>query len=442
MKLSHLIMFLIAISPHIVLAEAPNPVQAKLMKESVWTGEGMPMVITLFSPGPFSGTASFDFPELSQTVFIAEGSPLVGSEKIDGESYFTQRHEFTIYTQRSGEIELPSFPVRFSGKKTFTSDPEPIDGATLALQYTSKRPPGLAANEIAIAADSMKITESWTPANLDHLNAGDVIKRKITRRATGTTAMMLPPVSKDAPDGVRVYLTDPIVFDRNERGSRQAERDETIKYQFERPGVFTLPELAFKWWDPKSEEYQQTMLKERTVTVEGLPAVATTVTESDEQKSWLWVIMLLGASLIGWYFRTSISAALSHGYHVLYTEETRAAARVVRACRAGDPTAAYVCVLEWMRIVRLNHHVATLDSTLNSDQWEEFQQEWSNLSQYEFGDRPDRGEWQGSHFVVAFQKFRRNLKHRTSWKSQQSSLPALNPVSTNASTSSQNITTG
>ena len=90
--------------------------------------------------------------------------------------------------------------------------------------------------------------------------------------------------------------------------------------------------------------------------------------------------------------------------------------------------------------MNLNHHVAALNSTLNSDQWEEFQQEWSNLAQYEFGDRPDRGEWSGADFAVTFQKVRRNLKRRTIWNSQQSSLPPLNPVASKASAGLQNIT--
>ena len=77
-------------------------VRAEIVKDTAWTGEAVPLIITLYSPGPFSGTASFDLPELPRTAILRGGNPLVGSEEVDGESYFTQRHELTVYTQNAG----------------------------------------------------------------------------------------------------------------------------------------------------------------------------------------------------------------------------------------------------------------------------------------------------------------------------------------------------
>ena len=121
---------------------AADPVHATINKETAWTGEPVSLIITLYSPGPFSGTASFDLPELPRTAIIRTGSPVVGSETVDEDTWFTQRHELNLYTQRSGPIEIPSFRVQFSGKKTFTSDPEPMEGSTPKLQFQSNRPPG------------------------------------------------------------------------------------------------------------------------------------------------------------------------------------------------------------------------------------------------------------------------------------------------------------
>ena len=60
-------------------ADAPN-VRAELRKQSAWTGEPVPLVVTLYSPGPFSGAAAFDLPRLSRTTIVTTGSPLVGSD--------------------------------------------------------------------------------------------------------------------------------------------------------------------------------------------------------------------------------------------------------------------------------------------------------------------------------------------------------------------------
>ena len=122
------------------LSWAVDPVRAEVGKESAWTGEAVPLIITLYSPGPFSGTAAFDLPKVPLTAFVKTGNPVVASEKIDGETYFTQQHQFSLYTQSVGQLTIPSFPVRFAGKKTFTSAPEPVEGSTPELRFESKAP--------------------------------------------------------------------------------------------------------------------------------------------------------------------------------------------------------------------------------------------------------------------------------------------------------------
>ena len=260
-------------------------VRAEIVKDTAWMGEPVPLVITLYSPGPFSGTASFDLPELPRTAILRGGSPLVGSEQVDGESYFTQRHELTVYTQNAGEIVIPAFRVRFSGKTTFMSDPKPMEGFTPALRFRSKRPPETDKLGVVVAATEMEVTQTWRPASMGTVNAGDVIERIITRRATGTTAMMLPPVSADAPVGVRVYAAEPIVQDQTERGHSRAERIDTIKYQFEAPGTFELPDVRLVWWDPQVSELKRKSLPGEMVHVEGIVTAAAATAEKQRSSS-------------------------------------------------------------------------------------------------------------------------------------------------------------
>ena len=199
------------------VSAAAEIVRAEIGQEEAWTGEAVPLIVTLYSPGPFSGSASFDLPKLPRTVIVKAGNPVVGSQDVDGQSYFTQRHEFTIFTQNAGDIVVPSFPVRFAGKMSFVSDAEAMEGVTPELRFQSKRPPGTDALSIVVAVTNMQVTQSWNPQAMDTVVAGDVIERTITRRATGTTAMMLPSVSFDATEGVRLYSADPILEDHVER---------------------------------------------------------------------------------------------------------------------------------------------------------------------------------------------------------------------------------
>ena len=129
---------------------------------------------------------------------------------------------------------------------------------------------------VVVAVTSMEVTQTWNPPAMDTVVAGDVIERTITRRATGTTAMMLPPVSFDATEGVRLYSADPILEDHIERGASSAERRDRIKYQFERPGTFQLPSVSLVWWDPQAEKLQQETLPGATINVAGTIEAAAT----------------------------------------------------------------------------------------------------------------------------------------------------------------------
>ena len=236
------------------VSAAVEIVHAEIGKETAWTGEGVPLIVTLYSPGPFSGSASFDLPKLPQTVIVKAGNPVVGSQDVDGQSYFTQRHEFTIFTQNAGDMVIPGFRIRFAGKTSFVSDAEAKEGVTPNLRFQSKRPPGTDAMGIVVAVTGMDVTQTWNPHAMDAVAAGDVIERTITRRATGTTAMMLPPVATDATEGVRLYSADPVVEDHIERGASTAKRRDRIKYQFERPGTFQLPRCVARMVGPAGGE--------------------------------------------------------------------------------------------------------------------------------------------------------------------------------------------
>ncbi len=402
---------------------AAEPVMAQLAKDSAWTGEAVSLVITLYSPGPFSGTAAFDLPELPQTVLMRGGSPLVGSESIDGETFFTQRHELTVYTQRSGTIEIPAFRVRFSGKKTFTSPAEPIEGVTPRLSFESKRPPGTDQLGFVLTATSMQVTQSWSPDGVDTLHAGDVIERRIKRIATGTTAMMIAPISSVASEGVRVYDVEPVVQDRSERGDSSAERSDTVKYQFERPGTFTLADTTIAWWDADAGELKREILRGKTIRVVG-NHVASQARLEPGRKSRVTglymtsaVTLCIGISLI-WKLIPTWTAPPRHS-------EAAAAGRLLAACRDNDVNRAYAALLRWKRIVssgaidQLQKEV--IDGT-------SFSHEQQRLARRLFGQDEAAAPWTGEQLASAFTQTRcAFLDQRQVGIPLRSSLPALNP---------------
>ncbi len=402
---------------------AQETVSAELGKTEAWTGEALPLTITLRSPGPFSGTPSFDIPKLPKTAVLRMGRPVVGSEEIGGESYFTQRYEFRTYTQQSGEITIPPFRIRFEGKRSFTSDPEPMEGMTPELTFRSKRPPGTENLDVVVATREMDVSQIWSPANVETVQAGDVVQRTITRRSTGTTAMMFSPVGTEAPGGVRVYLEDPVVVDKTARGESTAERTETIKYQFERAGTFALPELRFQWWHPEKGELQEKVLPGETITVEGVASASDAEARTHHQGWRMPVIFILAAGLLFGFGRKPLGRRIAVWKAKRNRPEAVAARRVLRACRSNEARAAHSGLLAWER--------ASLPlADLEGAEFEELRSEWSALSRLLFqSEKEDEKKWSGktlgSCFRLAHRRFHQlsNLSHR---KSRH--LPPLNPI--------------
>lgn len=410
-------------------AAAADVVRAELGKETAWTGEAVPMIVTLYSPGPFSGTASFELPDLPKTTFVRAGNPLVGSEQIDDETYFTQRHEFTIYTQRAGEIVVPPFQVRFAGKQSFTSAAEPMEGLTQELRFQSKQPPGTEHLGLVVAAKHMKVSQSWQPATIGPVQAGDVITRTISRRATDTTAMMLPPISNEVPAGVRYYATDPVVKDFTERGASQAERTETLKYQFERPGTFQLPDLLVTWWDSDVGELKRETLAGETIHVAGtVEAEVTEVAPLSRHSLVIFLLAFLAIGLAAWLGQEPVRRFMTACRARRNNAEALATKRLRAACRRSDAPRAYAALNDWRRAVSANDGGASLDRLLRSPLGKDLQREWTVLSRRLYGIRASDSPWSGRPLAEAFAQTRRRLTTTAYPPPIDAALPPINPT--------------
>jgi hypothetical protein len=408
---------------------AAETVRAEIKKSSAWTGEAVPLIITLYSPGPFSGTAAFDLPDLPRTAFVNGGSPVVSSEEVDGEPLFTQRHELTIYTQRTGEILIPSFRVRFAGKKTFTSAPEPMEGTTPDLRFESKRPPGTESMGLVVCATEMEVQQTWSPESIVSINAGDVVERTIKRTAVGTTAMMLPVIPADAPDGVQVYTMPPEVEDQQDRGDLRAIRTDAIKFQFQRAGTFDLPELDFDWWDPQQKKLQRQSLPGLTVAVSAPSKAGMLTTESNPGASSVGVFAIVSlVVLVGlaWCFRKPIRSLIEKLQAHHNRPEAIAIRKLRAACHSNDASSAYSALMSWATITRTNFEHDDVDFRFDSAVFRGLREQWRILSRHLFAAEREPTVWQGKQLWTAFSRLSRRQKRETGHQ-PRAVLPQLNP---------------
>jgi hypothetical protein len=242
------------------------------VKEKVWVGQRVTLIIELLSPGYFAGSPAFDLPSVPGILILQpDGRPVLGSEMIDHTSYTIQRHELAVLSQRAGHIKIPSFSVRFSTRQGAAS---PVEQRlqTDAVSFDANLPPGAEALATLISARDLTATEKWRPEP-GAAKAGDAFTRTITFSASDVPAMAFPPFPPKEIPGLGVYPKAPMLLDQNERGVTRGERRDSLIYICQRPGQFKIPAARFTWWDLDHHQLRTVDFPARTFEVAANPAL-------------------------------------------------------------------------------------------------------------------------------------------------------------------------
>jgi hypothetical protein len=385
------------------------PAVISASSKQAWVGQRLPFFIELHTRGSFDGSPTFSIPQIPGTVILKVGNPIVSSRQIDGEDWFTQRHEFALFSQRDGTLEIPAFPIRFSSRDGFTSPVTEVDVKSEALTLTIQRPPGSEDIGFLITTDSLEITETWNPEP-GSAEVGSVFKRTITQRAAEMTGMALAPAPTRAPEGTRLYPGRAEVTDKTERGDFLGERRETIIYLIEKPGTITLPEITFNWWNPATKTIASKTLPAVTFDVPAPPAVAAS-SRSTKTLLWPWLLAIALIAIAAWQ-RKNLAAISLQARKALNPPHRVAARKLLHACRANDPTQASAAWSAW-RDTRPAEYQPPPDLQLAV----------LAMQRHRFGPAP-ASPWQGENLARAFRK---QTIASSTIKHELSSLPPLNP---------------
>ena len=391
-----------------------SPVEISAVETTAWTGERVRIRIELRAPGSFSGSAGFDLPEIPGILLLKVGNPVVSSKEIEGESWFVQTHEFALFSQKSGTVTIPSFPVRFEAREGFTGPANPVVAKTKPVSIEIQRPPGSESIPFLVTTDNLQITESWDPdpGEVAEAKVGDVFRRTIVQRSSGLTGMALSPASTNAPEGVRVYGPQVETSDNTERGAFDGERRETLTYLLQKSGPVTLPALEYTWWNPKNETLESKVLSEVVLSVAAAPVTETPGSEATEG-SWVTWLLVIGLGLLLFWKKQTIFDAFSRGWRLLNPPESQAARKLRRACRQDDPAAAEGAWNEWLTAMGGSREIG-----------EELRSALLGMHRVLYG--PTAGEsWTGSELWEAFSE-QRSRKARFRVPLKTSKLPALN----------------
>ncbi len=262
-----------AIAPSVLSQDLAKVRTTLLLKEKVWVGQRVTLIVELLSPGFFAGSPTFELPRVKDVVILRpDERPVLGSENVDHTSYTVQRHEFAIFSQRAGHITIPSFQVRFSTRQ---GSARPVEQRlpTEAVSFDANLPPGAQDLATLISARDLKASETWRPKP-GTAKAGDAFTRTITFSASEVPAMAFPPFPATEIPGFGVYPKAHELLDQNERGLSRGERQDILTYICKRPGHFVVPAARFTWWDLDHHQLRTVDFPARTFEVAANPALA------------------------------------------------------------------------------------------------------------------------------------------------------------------------
>ena len=195
------------------------------------------------------------------------------SEQRNGTSYAGVRFEFAIYPQEPGAFAISDQKV----KVKYAAEPPAVREELLSLPRVSFEAfiPDTAADLNPYLAASQLTVEQSVQRSSDPLKVGDSITRTVTIQAAETPAMLLPPVTFPAVDGLAVYPAQPALQDKTEgrTDALTATRTDSATYILQRPGDYVLPAIDVRWWNAGEGRVETAHVDAVTMQVAPNPAV-------------------------------------------------------------------------------------------------------------------------------------------------------------------------
>ena len=385
--------------------------------------------------------------EVSKAIVIPPDAFGVNStERIDGETYAVQGRAFTIFPQVSGRFEVPPIPVTLVVARDDGSQSPEIPLETQPVVIEATFPAGVEGRGLVLSTPRLTVSETYSRST-EELEVGDSFKRRITTTIDNSVAMLLPPITFEASEGIAVYPARPEVEDKRNRGQLTGTRVDEATYLMEAEGSYELPEISIWWWNLRTSALEHEVLPSVELTVAPNPDLAPEhlgeLREADaelaapgeveeDRAGWReWVIGVVALALVVWLVRRfSRRASRTPVQKSPEAVEEEFFRRFETTAREGDPAATYQAFLAWLDHYPGVDRPATAAQFVGLARDEGLSQQLQALEGILFG--PNEGSdapvWDASRFAALVGRARTrigNREHRAA--SRRAELPALNP---------------
>src|SRR5262249_25249999 len=151
------------------------------------------------------------------------------------------RFEFAIYPLEPGDYAVADQKLTIK----YAAEPPATREAVIALprvEFQAFIPDAAAALHPYLAANALTV-EQAVQRSSDPLKTGDAVTRIVTIKAEGAPAMLLPPTSFAAIDGLGVYPAQPSLQDKTDSRTDvlTSTRVDSATYMLEKAGDYVLP---------------------------------------------------------------------------------------------------------------------------------------------------------------------------------------------------------
>ena len=456
MRYRSIAMLLLPLMPHDARAQdagtqsagVPDPVvQMTIDPPRVVVGEKTTLRVEVLAPNYM--TAPPELPDFQVRNAVTRQLQSVNrSEQRNGTSYAGVQFEFAIYPQEPGSYAIADHTLKVS----YAAEPPAAKQAVVALpriEFQAFIPDAAAALSPFLAATNLTISQAIQRSS-EQLKAGDAVTRIITLKAEGTPAMLLPPLTFPAIDGLALYPAQPSLQDSTDPRTDMlsSTRVDSATYMLERPGGYLLPAIDVRWWNSAAQKIERAHLDGVSLQVAANAAAAggASVEEPGARWNWdavldliedHWLLAVLAAAALaalGWFTpraARAISAWYRQRREAYLQSEAFSFNRLRRAARGRDARTVYFALLEWLQRFEPAAPLHTVRSFAAAAHDPALDHEIGAIEQELFA--PDRGTrgWSAQQLLRTVSAARRSLLSHGA-RAASTPLPQqLNPVGGN-----------
>ena len=173
------------------------------------------------------------------------------NQTIDGQSFSGLRYSYLITPNVARRFDIPPLTVSATPGQASTA----IYAHSQPLHFSAAQPPGFKPGETPLVASDVRLSQSLINSATP-LKTGDSVTRQLTLQADGALAMALPIPPLGEVDGLSRYPQTPQVsrLDDGRGNVLGGQRIDAVTYRIDKAGAYTLPDIAVKWWDVKTQQ--------------------------------------------------------------------------------------------------------------------------------------------------------------------------------------------